>query len=194
MHSPPLDAGFVEIGAQLLGQLTARTVVLHGDFNPGDRVAFVDDPGRADSAIWRARWSPRSAAEHAATCSTNAPLRDHDEGGQDIRRRAVPARWPRRRPRRPAKNHSGGERALRRSLTAAAATTAHADRARPRRDCFDSRHHDAVAALSHPESNHPIPLLQRRSAGSELLESSRALDVLYRRRRPRPPGGRTQVV
>jgi streptomycin 6-kinase len=39
-HRPPLDPGVIELGAQLLEQLpldaSARTVVLHGDFNPSN--------------------------------------------------------------------------------------------------------------------------------------------------------------
>ena len=90
--------------------------------------------------------------------------------------------------------HSGVERAVRPPVTAAAATSAHADRARSRRDHCDSREHDAVVAPSPPESSHPVPLLQGRPAGSERLENFQALDVLYRRRRPCPPGGRTHMV
>ena len=53
-YRPPLDAGLVELGAQLLKQLpldaSARTVVLHGDFNPGNVLSARRQPWLAIDA------------------------------------------------------------------------------------------------------------------------------------------------
>lgn len=53
-YRPRLDAGLVELGAQLLERLSlepvARTVVLHGDFNPGNVLAAEREPWLAIDA------------------------------------------------------------------------------------------------------------------------------------------------
>lgn len=53
-HRPPVDPGVVELGAQLLEQLpldsSARTVVLHGDFNPGNVLSSQREPWLAIDA------------------------------------------------------------------------------------------------------------------------------------------------
>jgi streptomycin 6-kinase len=53
-HRPVLDPGVVELGAQLLEQLpldaSARTVLLHGDFNPGNVLSSRREPWLAIDA------------------------------------------------------------------------------------------------------------------------------------------------
>jgi streptomycin 6-kinase len=53
-HRPKLDAGIVELGAHLLEQLPldagARTVLLHGDFNPGNVLSAEREPWLAIDA------------------------------------------------------------------------------------------------------------------------------------------------
>ena len=53
-YRPPIDAGVVEVGAQLLERLpldpSAPTVVLHGDFNPGNVLSAEREPWLAIDA------------------------------------------------------------------------------------------------------------------------------------------------